>query len=136
MSFQELLELDRLARQDGKGYTSQRYLYTRLVARPGRHFVGIVGPRGVGKTVLLKQLASESEFGEYLRYGDLFEEYILVREGKGSIVVEIDGRGKGHERFKGISQRRNGSSSRIQIVSTRCESPLSWQDFSNLCRTG
>lgn len=66
MSFQDLPELDRLARQDGKGYTRQRYLYTRLASRAGRHFVGIVGPRGVGKTVLLKQLASESSQSFYL----------------------------------------------------------------------
>jgi hypothetical protein len=30
----------------------------------------------------------------------------LVRERDGSIVVEIGGRGKGHEQFKGISEKK------------------------------
>jgi hypothetical protein len=30
----------------------------------------------------------------------------LVREKDGSIVVEIGGRGKGHEQFKGISEKK------------------------------
>ena len=113
MSFQDLLELDRLARQDGKGYTSQRYLYSRLASRPGRHFVGIVGPRGVGKTVLLKQLASESSQSFYLSLdtledsegGDLFEiaKRLVERYGvKLLLVDEIHFDRKFHQKLKAI----------------------------------
>jgi len=31
---------------------------------------------------------------------------VLVRERDGSIAVEIGGRGKGHEQFKGISEKK------------------------------
>lgn len=56
MEINDLLELDQLARQEGKGYKRQRFLSRSLHGAPGKHFVGIIGPRGAGKTVLLKQL--------------------------------------------------------------------------------
>lgn len=59
-----LIELDRLAREDGKRYPKRRFLYGDIGIEHGRHFTGIVGPRGVGKTILLKQIA--------LNYPDTF----------------------------------------------------------------
>ena len=56
MEINYLLELDQLARQEGKKYTRQRLLYQSLQKSHGKHFTGIIGPRGAGKTVLLKQL--------------------------------------------------------------------------------
>ncbi|MFP7754095.1 ATP-binding protein [Thermodesulfobacteriota bacterium B35] len=56
MDINYLLELDQLARQEGKKYHRQRLLYRTLKNSSGKHFLGIIGPRGAGKTVLLKQL--------------------------------------------------------------------------------
>ena len=59
MKISELLQLNELAIEDGKRYPKKRELYRKLASSEGKHFIGIVGPRGVGKTVLLKQLALE-----------------------------------------------------------------------------
>lgn len=61
MKINYLLELDQLARQEGKKYTRKRLLYNEIVKSSGKHFTGIIGPRGAGKTVLLKQLLVEKE---------------------------------------------------------------------------
>ena len=51
LAFKHLFELDELARKDGKRYPKKRELYGALLSDKGRHFTGIVGPRGVGKTL-------------------------------------------------------------------------------------
>ena len=79
MEISYLLELDHLARQEGKRYRRRRVLYQALQQElRGRHFVGIVGPRGAGKTVLLRQLLAEREDAFYISVdtitsGDLFQ---------------------------------------------------------------
>jgi predicted AAA+ superfamily ATPase len=57
MNFNKLIELDRLAKEGVKKYTNRRKLYFELLQDKWKHFVGIIGPRGVGKTVTLRQLA-------------------------------------------------------------------------------
>ncbi len=57
MNISEILELNERAREDGKSFPRTRQLFSRIQSELGRHFIGIVGPRGVGKTVMLKQLA-------------------------------------------------------------------------------
>ena len=44
----------------------RRELFARLVAQEGRHFIGIAGPRGAGKSVLLKQWAASDAGAVYL----------------------------------------------------------------------
>lgn len=61
MDISSLLELNTLAKNDAQRYSTRRALYTTISQQQGRHFVGIVGPRGVGKTILLKQLAQTSD---------------------------------------------------------------------------
>ncbi len=62
MEITKLLELNRLAKDEGRGYTRKRlHYYKGITQAMGRHFVGMVGPRGSGKTVLLKQVAAESD---------------------------------------------------------------------------
>ena len=72
-----LIELDRLAREDGKKYARRRFLYTTITAEKSKHFTGIPGPRGAGKTILLKQIALDQPDTFYLSLdtfrGDLFE---------------------------------------------------------------
>ena len=77
MNISQLLEFDRLAREDGRRYAKRRSLYETIVQDSGAHFTGIVGPRGVGKTIILKQLALAHEKSFYISLdameGDLFE---------------------------------------------------------------
>ncbi len=78
MEISKILDLAELARNEGGRFPKRRALLDRLAAEEGRHFTGIVGPRGVGKTVLLKQLAREKEGAFYLSLdtlgdADLFE---------------------------------------------------------------
>ena len=68
-----LFELDQLAKEAGKKQIKTRFLYGALQAETGRHFIGIIGPRGAGKTVLLKQLASKGKDSFYLSL-DTFKE--------------------------------------------------------------
>ena len=77
-SISDLLELDRLAKAEGARYEKQRPLLQELLGSGGRHFIGIAGPRGAGKTVLLRQFAHSNENSFYLsldthKDGDLFE---------------------------------------------------------------
>jgi hypothetical protein len=58
MDIAKLMHLNELARADAKRYPRPREAFQSLDLGEGRHFVGIVGSRGVGKTVLLKQLAA------------------------------------------------------------------------------
>ena len=66
MSIQQLLELHELAKQDCLKYPRKRFLFEQLVRENGKHFVGIVGARGTGKTVLLRQYALENDDAFYL----------------------------------------------------------------------
>jgi predicted AAA+ superfamily ATPase len=66
MSVNRALELHDLAKQECRSYARKRFLYAPLVREEGRHFTGIVGARGTGKTVLLRQYALEHEDAFYL----------------------------------------------------------------------
>jgi predicted AAA+ superfamily ATPase len=59
MNLNRLIELHDLAKAEGRGLPRKRDLFPRLTQEPGRHFIGILGPRGAGKTILLKQFAAE-----------------------------------------------------------------------------
>jgi uncharacterized protein len=66
MELARILELDRLAKAAGRRLSARRGLYQVLRVDAGRHFKGIAGPRGAGKTILLQQLAAGSEDGCYV----------------------------------------------------------------------
>jgi len=55
MSLRKLIELHELAKAHAEGYQKRRDLFDTLESDQGRHFVGIAGPRGAGKTILLRQ---------------------------------------------------------------------------------
>lgn len=78
------IELDRLAREEAKKYEKKRFFYAEMEKDSGRHFVGIAGPRGAGKTILLKQLASLHPDTFYLSMdtfqNDLFETVKALRD--------------------------------------------------------
>lgn len=72
-----LIELDNMAKIEAKRYHKKRFVYGSVEINKGRHFTGIVGARGIGKTVILKQIALENESSFYISLdtfeGDLFE---------------------------------------------------------------
>jgi hypothetical protein len=95
MEIKALLEFDRRARDDGKRYRTRRFIFSQLLQEQGRHFTGIVGPRGVGKTVVLKQLAEQLTDSLYLSADtlgdlDLFETVTKLRDFYGIKVLLID----------------------------------------------
>ncbi len=73
MNISEILELNERAREDGKNFPRTRQLFSQIQSELGRHFIGIVGPRGVGKTVLLKQLVLSEPDAFYLSADTLAE---------------------------------------------------------------
>ena len=85
-----LIELDRLAREDGKKYAQRRFLYEDIDREQGRHFIGIAGPRGAGKTILLKQIALSRPDAFYLSL-DTFDDDVFetVKAISGSLKVKI-----------------------------------------------
>lgn len=53
-----LLRLHELAVEDGRRHSLKRELFAHIFQDEGRHAIGIAGPRGAGKTILLRQLAA------------------------------------------------------------------------------
>jgi len=83
MSISSILELDRRAKDFGRGRGLRRSLFASLSADTGRHFMGIVGPRGAGKTILLQQLAAAMDDGVYISLDTLprsVDLFAMVRE--------------------------------------------------------
>lgn len=66
MSITRILELHELAKRECRSYPRKRFMYAQMDCAEGRHFTGVVGPRGAGKTVLLRQYALAHEDACYL----------------------------------------------------------------------
>jgi predicted AAA+ superfamily ATPase len=62
----KLVELHDRAKRGIAKYPRQRFAYASLAADSGRHFLGIAGPRGAGKTILLRQFAAAHDDAFYL----------------------------------------------------------------------
>jgi len=79
MDIEYLLELDSLALESIKEVEKKRFLWETLVISTGRPFSALLGPRGAGKTILLRQLRARTSQGIYIscdtldRKIDLFE---------------------------------------------------------------
>ena len=74
MGIDRLLELHDLAKQECRKYDRRRFLFSEMTREKGRHFTGIVGARGTGKTVLLRQYALDHKDAFYLSADTLGEE--------------------------------------------------------------
>lgn len=74
MGIDRLLELHDLAKQECRKYDRRRFLFSEMTGEKGRHFTGIVGARGTGKTVLLRQYALDHKDAFYLSADTLGEE--------------------------------------------------------------
>ncbi len=66
MDHNEILNLDRQAVQNVNKFPHRRFIDKVVEKLPGRPFVAVIGPRGVGKTVLLRQLRKEYQNGLYI----------------------------------------------------------------------
>ena len=66
MNLQKLIQLNELAKENGKQYKKKRIIYNQIISEKGKHFIGIVGARGIGKTVLLKQMTLEIKDSFYI----------------------------------------------------------------------
>ena len=75
----ELLQMSQLAKEEGAAYQKRRFVHSKIIKHlEGRIFIALVGPRGAGKSVLLKQIHNSSQNSFYISldsYGglDLFE---------------------------------------------------------------
>ena len=95
MSINELQALDALARAESKRFPIHRDVFIALRKEQGKRFVGIVGPRGVGKTVILKQWAMETDrsfYGSVDTFKDvtLFELAKVLFEKQGIRTLLLD----------------------------------------------
>lgn len=72
-NYTRLLDFHAAALEEGKKRAVRRDLFARIAGDEGKHLLGIVGPRGAGKTVLLRQLAAARPDAFYLS-ADTLEE--------------------------------------------------------------
>ncbi len=64
---QELIELNNLAKEEGKKYVKKRFIYRKIVAGLSeREHTALVGSRGAGKTIILKQILAANENTFYI----------------------------------------------------------------------
>ena len=77
MNLNKIIELHDLAKKEGSKYIRKRNAYERIAHVHGKHFLGIIGPRGVGKTVLLRQYALAHEDAFYLSADTLTHQHDL-----------------------------------------------------------
>lgn len=95
MNLSHLNELHILAVEEAKKYNKKRFIYSKIESDKGKHLLGIIGPRGVGKTILLKQFALEHPDSFYLSIDtlpdvDLFEVVKLLMETQNISTILID----------------------------------------------
>lgn len=88
-----IIEFDRKAKELGRLRGQRRSLFAAIKADAGRHFIGIVGPRGAGKTILLQQLAAVGEDSIYISLDTLPKDVDLF-----AVVQEL-AEGYGYKRF-------------------------------------
>ncbi len=79
MDYKEIFELHRLAVKSVEKYEKKRFIFDVIRRERGRHFLAIAGPRGVGKTVLLRQLAKEKKGSLYLSFDTLSSSFDLFQ---------------------------------------------------------
>jgi len=84
-----MLELNEMAKSDGERYKKKRYLYHEIKKHIGKRiFIGILGPRGAGKTVLLRQLLAEVKNAFYISLDSILLERTLFE-----IAKELESKG-------------------------------------------
>ena len=91
-----ILELSTRVKEKAQKYPFRRQLFQKVASNEDRAFKAIIGPRGVGKTILLAQLAQEKEYSVYIsadsleRGINLFELVKALQERYGFRHIFID----------------------------------------------
>jgi uncharacterized protein len=63
----EFIELNALAKDEGRKFSTRRFVFSAIESYlPEKTFIALVGPRGAGKTILLKQIHAVSESSFYI----------------------------------------------------------------------
>jgi len=66
MDVNKILDLHKQAIEKNRKYSKKRFIADKLLNDAGKHFVGLIGPRGVGKSVLFKQIADINKDSLYI----------------------------------------------------------------------
>lgn len=66
MDIDRILALDRAAQATAREFPTHRFAFDKVSATVGRPFIALVGPRGAGKTILLRQMRVHCEDAVYL----------------------------------------------------------------------
>ncbi len=66
MDVNKILDLHKQAIEKNRKYSKKRFIADKLLNDAGKHFVGLIGPRGVGKSVLFKQIAALNKDSIYI----------------------------------------------------------------------
>ena len=79
MSFNKLFELNEIAKKEVAKYSKKRFIYEDIEkeSSKGKRFISIIGSRGIGKTVVLRQIAVANEEKSFYVSMDTFEEKSL-----------------------------------------------------------
>ncbi|MFP4618876.1 MAG: ATP-binding protein [Spirochaetaceae bacterium] len=66
MDIERILELDHRAVEYISSYPKNRFIFDHIVNTEGRPFIALIGPRGTGKTVLLRQIRAHYSDAIYI----------------------------------------------------------------------
>ena len=94
MNVNKIIELHDYALAQNSKYLKRRFIAEKI-KDDGKHFVGLIGPRGVGKSVLFRQLAAENKNSIYISVDaveieNLFELIKNLNETYGYRVFYLD----------------------------------------------
>lgn len=96
--FSRIVQNSSERKKEASAYQHKRYLYKTLFSAPREHFIGVCGLRGIGKTVLLLQIAGAmkdslylSADAAYLKEEDLYDaiRFCSLRGYKNLFIDEI-----------------------------------------------
>ncbi len=75
MDYSKIIELNKLALNQVERYSKKRFIFESLKKKiqTQKRFLAVIGPRGTGKTILLRQLARETEASVYISLDALTE---------------------------------------------------------------
>ncbi|MCF6270747.1 MAG: AAA family ATPase [Melioribacteraceae bacterium] len=151
MNINKILELHKQAIEKNRKYSQKRFIADKLLNDTGKHFVGLIGARGVGKSVLFKQISALTKdsiyisidsidienlyelvktLNEFYQYKVFFLDeihfyisgnkinYLKTKKGKKTpnylvddngtkYIIEVGGKGKGIQQFKGIDMKKS-----------------------------
>jgi uncharacterized protein len=91
----KIIEFSELQKGAARRIEKRRFQFEQIATASGKHLVGLVGPRGVGKTILLKQLAAVMKDSVYFSSDtipdlDLFETVESLAKVHGFANIFID----------------------------------------------